>query len=70
MFQDKVLPALLRLQDDRVVNVRVALAQAVEGCMGHDSLVALPEVGACAERLLQDEDGDVRDAASKAMANV
>ena len=68
VFQERVLPHLLRLQDDRVVNVRLALAEALTVCLSFEELLELPELGGCVERLLRDEDCDVRDAADRAMA--
>jgi len=67
VFIEKLLQPFLRLKDDRVPNVRLALANALENCLGLDDLIALPEVSACAEQLTEDEDTDVREAVMHAL---
>lgn len=63
LFKSRLLPQLLTILDDRVANVRIALAQALDVCVGHSALLQMTEVGRAVEQLLNDEDGDVREAA-------
>jgi len=63
LFKQRLLSQLLGILDDRVANVRIALAQALAACVGHTALLEMPEVGRAVEQLLSDEDVDVREAA-------
>ena len=47
--------------------MRVGLAQAMTRCVGYTELLDVPEVGTCVEQLLNDDDADVRENASKAL---
>ena len=68
VFQLRLLPLLLKLQEDRVGNVRMAMTEALAVCLEYEELLELPELGEAVARMSRDGDPDVRSAADKAMA--